>query len=93
MLTLEFKLFALRHGKLRAKLAAAHRRIRVSMNFDAIAKFLPSRLYDTKTREACKVMLEVALYGLILEHAYDPKRISRPQVANLLRQIFDMVVS
>jgi len=93
MLTLEFKLFALRHGKLRAKLAAAHRRIRVSMNFDAIAKFLPSRLYDTKTREACKVMLEVALYGLILEHAYDPKRIPRPQVANLLRQIFDMFVS
>ena len=35
MLTLEFKLFALRHGK-HAKLAAPHRRIRASMNFDAI---------------------------------------------------------
>ena len=92
MLTLEFKLFALRHGK-HAKLAAAHRRIRASMNFDAITKFLPPRLCDAKTGEACKVMLEVALSGLVVEHAYDPKRISRRQVAILLGQIFDMVVS
>jgi hypothetical protein len=92
MLGLEFKLFALRHGK-RAKLAAAHRRIRASMNFDAITKFLPARLCEPKTREACKVMLEVALSGLILEHAYDPKRISRQQVAVLLGQIFDMFVN
>jgi AcrR family transcriptional regulator len=92
MLTLEFKLFALRHGK-HAKLAAAHRRIRASMNFDAIKKFLPPRLCDTKTGEACKVMLEVALAGLVVEHAYDPKRISRQQVTILLGQIFDMFVS
>lgn len=93
MLTLEFKLFALRHGKLRAKLAAAHRRIRASMHYDAIARFLPPRLCDAKTAEACKVMLEVALSGLVLEQAYDPRRISRQQVTNLLSQIFDMVVS
>jgi AcrR family transcriptional regulator len=92
MLTLEFKLFALRHGK-HAKLAAAHRRIRASMNFDAITKFLPARLCDAKTGEACKVMLEVALSGLVVEHAYDPKRISRQQVTILLGQIFDMFVS
>jgi AcrR family transcriptional regulator len=92
MLTLEFKLFALRHGKLRAKLAAAHRRIRLSMNFDAITKFLPPRLYDAKTAEAHKVMLEAALFGLVLEHAYDPKRISSRQVAALLGQTFDMVL-
>jgi AcrR family transcriptional regulator len=92
MLALEFKLFALRHGK-HAKLAAAHRRIRASMNFDAIAKFLPPRLCDAKTREACKVMLEVALSGLVLEHAYDPKRVSRQQMAVLLGQIFDMVLN
>jgi hypothetical protein len=35
----------------------------------------------------------VALSGLILEHAYDPKRISRQQVAILLGQIFDMFVN
>ncbi len=91
MLGLEFKLFALRHGK-RAKLAAAHRRIRASMNFDAITKFLPARLCEPKTGEACKVMLEVALSGLILEHSYDPKRISRQQVAAMLGQIFDIFV-
>jgi AcrR family transcriptional regulator len=92
MLTLEFKLFALRHGKLRAKLAAAQRRIRASMNFDAVARFLPPGLSDAKTGEAYKVMLEVALRGLVLEHAYDPKRISRQQVAILLGQTFDMVL-
>ena len=92
MLTLEFKLFALRHGK-HAKLAAAHRRIRASMNFDAIKKFLPPQLCDAKTGEACKVMLEVALSGLVVEHAYDPKRISRQQVTILMGQIFDTFVS
>jgi AcrR family transcriptional regulator len=92
MLTLEFKLFALRHGK-HAKLAAAHRRIRASMNFDAIKKFLPPQLCDAKTGEACKVMLEVALSGLVVEHAYDPKRISRQQVTILMGQIFDRFVS
>jgi AcrR family transcriptional regulator len=93
ILALEFKLFALRHGKLRARLAAAHRRIRRSMNFDAITKFLPPRLYDAKTAEGCKVMLEVALSGLVLEHAYDPKRISRKQMADQLGQIFDIVLN
>ena len=93
ILALEFKLFALRHGKLRAKLAAAHRRIRRSMNFDAITKFLPPRLYDAKTAEGCKVMLEVVLSGLVLEHAYDPRRISRKQMADQLGQIFDIVLN
>ena len=93
ILALEFKLFALRHKKLHAKLAAAHRRNRRSMNFDAITKFLPPRLHDGETAEACKVMLEVALSGLVLEHAYDPKRISREKVARQLEQIFDMVLS
>ena len=93
MLTLEFKLFALRHGRLRAKLAAAHRRIRTSMHYDAITRFLPSRFCNAKTGEASKVMLEVALSGLVLEHAYDPKRISRKQVADQLGQIFDLVLS
>jgi AcrR family transcriptional regulator len=93
ILALEFKLFALRHGKLRAKLAAAHRRIRASMHYDAITKFLPPRLCDAKTGEAAKVMLEVALAGLVLEQAYDPKRISREQVAHQLGQIFDMLLN
>ena len=63
------------------------------MNFDAITKFLPPRLYDAKTAEGCKVMLEVALSGLVLEHAYDPKRISRKQMADQLGQIFDIVLN
>ena len=93
ILSLEFKLFALRHKKLHAKLASAHRRIRHSMNFDAITKFLPPRLHVGETAEACKVILEVALSGLVLEHAYDPKRISRQQVANQLGQIFDLFLN
>jgi len=38
-------------------------------------------------------MLEVALSGLVLEHAYDPKRISRKQMADQLGQIFDIVLN
>ncbi len=36
LLMLEFKLFALRHGRLRAKLVEAHRRIRASLDLRAI---------------------------------------------------------
>ncbi|MBV9158634.1 MAG: TetR/AcrR family transcriptional regulator [Acidobacteriaceae bacterium] len=93
MLMLEFKLFALRRSALRAKLAEAHRRIRSSVKADLLGKLLPARLQRTpETDELRRTALEAALHGLVLEHAYDPKRISEEQVASILRRIFDMLM-
>src|SRR5271163_2001431 len=41
MLSLEFKLFALRHPKLRARLARTHRRIRESLKVETLSKLIP----------------------------------------------------
>jgi hypothetical protein len=93
MLTLEFKLFALRHSNLRAKLAAAHRRIRSSLNSDAITKlWLTGHCADGKFPEMYKAALEAALSGFTIEHAYDPKRLSAEQAVSILGRIFDLLI-
>jgi len=91
LLTLEFKLFALRHPKMRARLAAAHRRIRAGLKYDALAKLLPSHQKDER-HELDKVLLDVILSGLVLEHAYDPKRISAKQTVDTLGRAFDLLI-
>jgi AcrR family transcriptional regulator len=92
LLTLEFKLFALRHPKMRARLAAAHRRIRASLKYEALAKLLPPHGTAERT-ELDKVLLEVVLVGLVLEHAYDPKRISAEQTVDTLGRAFDLLIA
>lgn len=93
LLMLEFKLFALRHGRLRAKLAEAHRRIRASLNLNEIRNLLPGRLQGSaESEEARRAALEAALNGLVLERAYDPLRISEDQVVSTLRKIFNMLM-
>jgi hypothetical protein len=39
-----------------------------------------------------RTALETTLSGLVLENAYDPKRISEDQVVSVLRRVFDMLV-
>ena len=83
MLALEFKLFALRHPKLRARLARTHRRIRESLKLETISKLIPELMQSGReSREVRRVALEAVLNGLVLEHAYDPetfrKRRPRP---------------
>jgi AcrR family transcriptional regulator len=92
LLTLEFKLFALRHPKMRARLAGAHRRIRASLKYEALTKLLPSPP-DAERNELDKVLLEVVLAGLVLEHAYDPKRISAKQTVETLGRAFDLLIA
>ncbi len=93
MLMLEFKLFALRHGKLRARLAAAHRRIRDSLHLELIQELLPERLRtDADLFELRRLGLEAMLNGLALERAYDPKRISETDAARLLGHAFDTML-
>jgi AcrR family transcriptional regulator len=94
MLALEFKLFALRHPKLRARLARTHRRIRESLKLDTIGKLIPELMKDPKqSREVRRVALEAVLNGLVLEHAYDPETISQAQATAVLGRMFDVLMA
>jgi AcrR family transcriptional regulator len=90
LLTLEFKLFALRRPHVRARLAGAHRRIRASLNYDELKKLLP--FGPGSNNEIDKLLFEVVLVGLVLEHAYDPKRISAQQMTKTLGRAFDWLI-
>jgi AcrR family transcriptional regulator len=91
MLMLEFKLYALRHGKIRAKLAATHRHIRSSLHYTFVSDLIPAiKKSGAEDREAVKGVLEVTLSGLVLERAYDPKRISEQHMQHILGRVFDV---
>jgi len=93
LLMVEFKLFALRHRRLHARLAGTHRRLRLSAKPEAIMRLLPARMrHKGDSAEACRAVLEAALNGLVLEHAYDPKRISEREVVSALRRIFNLLI-
>lgn len=92
ILVFEFKLYALRHSKSRAKLAAAHRSIRAKLKFDDLERLLPSELQrNPESRSVKKLTLEVILTALVFEHAYDPAAMPEDQVIAVLRQLFDAV--
>jgi AcrR family transcriptional regulator len=94
MLALEFKLFALRHPKLRARLARTHRRIRESLKQETIGDMIPELLNDGReSRAVRRVALEAALNGLVLEHAYDPETISQTQATAVLGRMFDVLMA
>ena len=90
ILTLEFKLYALRHSEHRARFTAAHRRIREAFHLQ-LTSLKGISPVGSKSEQHAKILLEVVAGGLILEHAYDPKRISAEEVAHLLGKIFDML--
>jgi AcrR family transcriptional regulator len=81
MLMVEFKLFAVRHSRLRPRLAATHRRIRASVRIEGV---------DEKP-DWIKAALEAVLTGFSLEHAYDPLRLSKRQAIEMLGTLFDML--
>jgi AcrR family transcriptional regulator len=91
MLTLEFKLYALRHSRKRARLAAAHQRIRESLHLELMSHLNDSYLGRELKENAIKVLLEVLLTGLVLEHSYDPKRVPAEELTNLLGRMFDFL--
>lgn len=93
MLALEFKLFALRHPKLRARLARTHRRIRESLKLNMIGNMIPELMHDGReSREVRRVALEAVLNGLVLEQAYDPETISKAQATAVLGRMFDVLM-
>ena len=94
MLSLEFKLFALRHPKLRARLARTHRRIRESLKLEMISKLIPELMKSPReSREVRRVALEAVLNGLVLEYAYDPETISQAQATSVLGHVFDVLMA
>jgi len=94
MLALEFKLFAWRHPKLRARLARTHRRIRESLKLETIGKLIPELMKGSReSREVRRVALEGVLNGLVLEHAYDPETISQTQATAVLGRVFDVLMA
>ena len=90
MLQLEFKLFAVRHAKLRPQLAAAHRRIKASMKLDDVEELLG--MDDKKRNEGTRAVLEALFMGLFLQHAFDPERLSERQAAYYLNALFDFLL-
>jgi AcrR family transcriptional regulator len=86
LLMLEFKLFAVRHPKLRPRLATLHRRIRSVMDAQVSRALLGVETSDQEPKSAA---LEGIMAGLFLEHAYDPERLSERRAAEFLGEIFD----
>ncbi len=84
MLMMEFKLFAVRHPRLRPRLAATHRRIRASLKIEDV---------DANWDDLKKAALEAVLAGFSLEHAYDPLRLPKPQATEILGALFDALVT
>jgi AcrR family transcriptional regulator len=93
LISMEFKLFALRHPEAHARLRSSHRRIRASFGelfseiMDALGKTIP---IDYPAASAC---LGAVSQGLLLEHLLDPKTLSDGDVRNVLGLFFDSIFS
>jgi|SRR5947209_7029886 AcrR family transcriptional regulator len=93
LLMLEFKLYAIRHPKIREKLAKTHRAIRQAFRHE-IEGLLPSDMRPSFQQESLlPVVLEALLHGLILEHAYDSAALQQEEVEGVLRRVFHLLTN
>lgn len=89
LISLEFKLFALRHPEAHARLRDRHRRIRASWGellselVHALGRKLPI------SSPAASTCLGALAQGLLLEHLVDPKTLSDGDVRHVLGLFFD----
>jgi AcrR family transcriptional regulator len=92
ILILEFKLYAFRHPKLRARLAREYRNIRQRIKWESLEAVWPESVRCGPGRgEPEKLLLQGALSGLVLQRAYDPSSLTAKQLDSLLRSVFDFV--
>ena len=92
LISLEFKLFALRHPEAHARLQNRHRRIRAS--FGKLLTELLRPLKQTLALEnpaAAAACLGNVAEGLLLEHLVDPKTLSDSDVRRVLGLFFDSI--
>ncbi len=93
LISMEFKLFALRHPEAHARLRSRHRRIRASFSelfseiMGALGQTLPIAYPATS---AC---LGAVSQGLLLEHLVDPKTLSDGDIRHVLGLFFDSIFS
>jgi AcrR family transcriptional regulator len=93
LISMEFKLFALRHPEAHARLRSRHRRIRASFGelfsavMDALGKKLPIAY------PAASACLGAVAQGFLLEHLLDPKTLSDGDVRHVLGLYFDSLFS
>jgi AcrR family transcriptional regulator len=91
LISLEFKLFALRHPEAYARLQDRHRRLRamwgelVAELLEALGRTLP--ISNTAASAACGSLAQ----GLLLEQLVDPKTLSEKDVRHILGLFFDSV--
>ena len=93
LISMEFKLFALRHPEAHARLRSRHRRIRASFGelfseiMSALGKTIPIAY------PAASACLGAVSQGLLLEHLLDPKTLSDGDVPRVLGLFFDSIFS
>jgi AcrR family transcriptional regulator len=93
LISMEFKLFALRHPEAHARLRNRHRRIRASLAglFSQIMGALGKALPIAYT--AAPACLSAVSQGLLLEHMIDPKTLSDGDVRHVMGLYFDSIFS
>src|SRR5579872_1595100 len=93
LISMEFKLFALRHPEAHARLRSRHRRIRASFGelfsevMDALGKTIPIAY------PAASACLGAVAQGLLLEHLLDQRTLSEGDVRHVLGLYFDSIFS
>jgi len=91
LISMEFKLFALRNPEAHARLRSRHRRIRASFGelfaeiMSALGRGIPIAF------PAASACLGVLSQGLLLEHLLDPKTLSDDDVRHVLGLFFDSI--
>ena len=91
LISLEFKLFALRHPEAHARLQDRHRRLRamwgelIAELLEALGRTLP--ISNTAASAACSSLAQ----GLLLEQLVDPKTLAEKDVRHILGLFFDSV--
>jgi AcrR family transcriptional regulator len=88
ILILEFKLYAFRHPKLKAKLTQRYRNIRTKVKLQSV----PMLSCQPRDELTLKISLQAILHGLALETAYDPDNLSETKVKAVLGLLFDSLV-
>jgi len=89
LISMEFKLFALRHPEAHARLRSRHRRIRASFG-DLFAEIMGALGRGIPVGyPAASACLGVLSQGLLLEHLLDPKTLSDDDVRHVLGLFFD----
>ena len=91
LISLEFKLFALRHPEAHARLRDRHRRIRASWGKLLSELLRPLGRKLPMKNPAASTCLGALAQGLLLEHVVDPKTLSDGDVRHVLGLFFDSI--